>query len=503
VSGRGGRRPGSSAGDGDLTDSGLATRASRGAAVTVLGQVMRIVVQAVGVTVLARLLEPDDFGLVAISVAIVGAGEIIRDFGLSMAAVQAATLTQGQRSNLFWLNSGIGIVTMCLVFLAAWPIGAAFGDQRIVLVTQTLSVTFLFNGVGSQFRAHLQRGLAFGWLALCEVAALSIGVTAGIVAAVAGSGYWAIVVQQLTQTLTAVSILLLAARWLPGRYRRQEPMGDLVRFGWHVMGYQFLTYASKNVDSLAIGAQFGPTPLGYYNRAFQLLTVPLNQLANPMIRVAVAVLSRLRDDQARYSQYLYAGQVSLMSFMLTLLVGLVAFAEPFVNILLGSGWSGTVHLFQILSIAGIFQIASYPILWAFMSEGLAKQNLQFSLIARPLLIVMVVSGSFVSVDAVAWAYAGGTALAWPLGLYWFSRSSTTPIARLAIHSVRSIATFGIAGCFAHYAVRWAGIESDLLQCVTGGLILLLVVALIGILVRPVRRDLLLTAHVVRKFRKVK
>ena len=140
--------------DGGANDDRLAQRAARGAGVTLVGQGVRIVLQTATVAVLARLLDPHDYGLLAMVLVIVGIGEIFRDFGLSNAAIQAKTLKSvEQRDALFWVNSVIGLVLTAIVFagapLAAW----AFGQPNLLHITQVLAFTFIINGLATQYRA--------------------------------------------------------------------------------------------------------------------------------------------------------------------------------------------------------------------------------------------------------------------------------------------------------------------------------------------------------------
>ena len=402
------------------------------------GLVARIVVQAVGLVVLARILSPTDFGLVAMVTAIVSVGDILRDFGLSYAAVQSPSLSVKQRSNLFWLNSAFGAAIGAAVFVLSWPIAALYGDQRLVPITQVVAITFLINGIGSQYRASLQRSLSFGALAVAETVGQILSVSAGIIAALNGCSYWSIVVQLVVHPTVVVAILLLVSRWLPrGIYRHQDTKRFLV-FGWRVMAVQTLTYASANVDTVAIGYNFGPTPLGYYNRAFQLMAVPVIQLANGMIRVAVPVLAKLQDNPKRLNAYLVRAQAALLSFMLFILVALISMPEPIIMIVLGPNWLESAPILQILAIAGIFQTLTYPLDWAFMALGLTRVQLRQALISRPLLIVFVIVGAQFSVEAVASGYALGTAIGWAISLATLARTSSIEVRNLIAAACRMV-----------------------------------------------------------------
>ncbi|MDQ1733125.1 MAG: hypothetical protein QOK10_3284, partial [Pseudonocardiales bacterium] len=288
--------------DGDVQRpvKGLGRIAARGAAVTMGGQGVRMVIQIASVIILAKLLTPHDYGVVAMVLAVAGIADIFRDFGLSSAAVQAKSLSHAQRNNLFWLNSALGLL-LCLIVAAGSPLIASFYHEREVRgIALALSLTFLLNGLATQFRADLDRHLRFGQLALVDIGTQVAGLVVGVVLAVNGAGYWALVAQQLLNSALTLAAVAILAGWLPRRPTRNAEMSGLLRFGWHLVGTQLIGYATNNVDSVVIGHRFGAAPLGFYNRAFQLLMAPLTQVRAPTTTVALPVLSRIESDNKRY-----------------------------------------------------------------------------------------------------------------------------------------------------------------------------------------------------------
>ena len=204
---------------------GLGRRAVRGAAVTSAGQGLRILIQLASVVIMARLLSPTDVGLFAMVMSVAGIAEVFRDFGLSQAAVQAPVLTVQQRNNLFWINSAMGAALAVAVFLSSWGIAALYGVEELAPLAQLASVTFLLNGLATQFRASLNRSLRFTALSTTDVIAALVGLGAGVVAALAGVGPWALVAQLLGAAFATLVLVAVFAGWLPGLPRRGVPMG--------------------------------------------------------------------------------------------------------------------------------------------------------------------------------------------------------------------------------------------------------------------------------------
>jgi O-antigen/teichoic acid export membrane protein len=409
------------------TRGSLGRQAAHGAVLTIGAQLLKIILQVAGVVVLARLLSPGDYGLVAMVTALVGVAEIFRDFGLSAAAVQAKNLSRAQRDNLFWINTAAGAVLAAVVVIGAPLIALLYGRPELVDLARAVSLVFLLNGMTTQYRADLNRHLRFARIAAIDVIAPVVALATAIALALAGAGYWALVAQQLATSFVLLVGAVACARWIPGLPRRREPMGDLLTFGWHLAGSQFLGYLGNNVDSLTIGYRFGPTSLGLYNRAFQLLMTPLGQLRQPTTIVALPVLSRLKDDRVGSDRYVQRGQLAL-GFTLVAGLGLVVGAAgPITSIFLGARWLEVEPILRLLAAAGMFQTLAFVGYWVYLSHGLTKQLLQYTVITVTIKVCCILIGSHWGVLGVAWGYAIAPALAWPLSFWWLSKKSTISV----------------------------------------------------------------------------
>lgn len=415
---------------------------------TISGQLARVLLQSVGVVILARLLAPSDYGLVAMVLVIIGIGEVVRDFGLSTAAVQAKTLSIEERTNLFWINSGIGLTLTVALMLGSPLVAALFGDSRLVGLTLVLAVTFLFNGIATQLRADMNRDLSFGRLVVSDILGQLFGLATGVVMALSGFGYWSLAGQQVVLSLSTLTVVCVFARWRPGRYRRDVSVRRFLKFGLEVIGAQALGYASKNIDTLVIGTTLGATPLGYYNRAYQLLALPLSQINAPSTRVALPVLSKLQTQRDRFGAYLLAGQTAMLHLVLTIFSLTAAVAVPLVDLVLGDKWASVAPLFQILAVAGVFQTAGYATYWTFLAKGLTRSQLYWQLASRPIVIGAVIIGSFWGMTGVATSYAGASVVTWFLGLLWIRRVSDVPVRGMFFNVVRAVSGYGVCAAAA-------------------------------------------------------
>jgi O-antigen/teichoic acid export membrane protein len=417
------------------------------------GQGVRILAQVASVAVLSRMLSPRDYGLVAMVLAVIAVAEIFRDLGLSTAAVQAKVLTREQRTNLWWVNTALGL-GLALVAVAAAPLIAALYDEpALTTLTAALAGMFVLNGMAAQYRADLTRRMLFTRLAAAATLAPLVALGIAAYAAANGAGYWALVVQQLVQGVVTLVGVGIFAGWLPGRPRRGVEMGEFLRFGWSLAGTQLINYAASNIDSVLIGTRLGASQLGTYNRAWQLLMNPLGQLRGPTTTVALPVLSRIRDNPALTQRFVQRGQVAL-GYSLGAGLGLVAgAATPVCALFLGPGWD-VAGIFALLACAGLFQTLAYVGYWVYLAHGLTTELRHYTLVASTLKVLCVLVGVRYGITGVAAGYATAHLLEWPLSLWWISRRTRLRVGPLYLGAARILLVSGaVAG--AAYATAQA------------------------------------------------
>lgn len=421
----------------------LGRSALGGAGATILWQGVRLVLLALSIVILARLLDPADYGLVAMVTALIGIGELLRDMGLSMASVQAKTVSAEEKSNLFWANTLIGAVLTAAAYLLAEPIAALYGREELVGITHALAFTFLINGVATQFKAQINRDLRFMTLGFTEALPQAAGLAAAIVWAVSIGGYGALVIQALVIAAGGLLLDLVFARWWPRGYSRTTSIRRFLRFGGALAGTQTLAYLSKNLDTVALGLTVGSTPLGWYNRAYQITVLPLTQLTAPMSRVAVPILSRVQDDARAFGRFLRAGQffsVGLASVCYGTIVGM---AEPLVRVVLGETWLPAAPVLQVLAISGVFRAMGQVPYWLFLSKGHAGRQFRFYLVAQPVIIVGILVGLPFGLIGVAWGVSAGYAIFWIAQMLWAARATDTPTGGLILSALGIVLSVGV------------------------------------------------------------
>jgi PST family polysaccharide transporter len=364
----------------------LKGRSVRGGFLTLTSQGAQFLAQTVSTVVLARLLTPADFGLVAMVTAITGLGQAFADFGLSEATIQRQEISRDQVNTLFWINVAIGLALMLITIALAPVLAWFYREPRLKDITLLLSLTFLIGSLRVQHDALLKRQMRYVSLAIRDVASWALAVPVAIFMAWRGAGYWAIVALPLILNFTQMALSWLLVGWIPGLPRRDAEVRSLIAFGGNVAASYLVTNVNRSTDSVLIGWHWGAGPLGLYSRAYNLLMLPVRQLSAPATSVAIPAFSRLQGDPERFARY-YLRAANLMVWISAPIFGfLFVAAKPVIVLVLGSQWRGAAPVFQILVIAALGQLLFESTLWLFVSRGQSARLLKLLLIISPVIV---------------------------------------------------------------------------------------------------------------------
>jgi O-antigen/teichoic acid export membrane protein len=432
----------------------LKQRTIRGGLARMGAQVSNIAIRAGSLMILARLLTPRDFGLVGMVTAFTGVLNLLRDFGLSSAAVQRATVTDEQISTLFWINILVGTILGVLTAASAPLLASFYREPRLVPVTIALGAAFVFNAVGVQHSALLQRQMRFTAMAVIQVVSLTVGTVLAIVGAKAGYGYWALVGMSLCVPLVGSLGAWLAAGWVPGMPRKGTGIGSMMRFGGTVSLNGIVAYLAYNADKVLIGRFWGTDVLGIYGRSYQLVNIPTDNLNSAVGEVAFSALSRVQDDPIRFRSYFLKGYSLVLAMTLPLTIACVVFAHDVVLVLLGPKWLDGVAIFRFLAPTILIFAVINPLGWLLLALGLVKRSLNIALVFAPTLIIGYFIGLPYGPRGVAFAYSTVMALWVVPFIFWCVRGTPLSFRDVAGALVRPLA-FGIAAGVAAFAASSA------------------------------------------------
>lgn len=370
----------------------LKTQALKGAGATIFTQIFSYGIQTIGIIILARLLTPDDFGLIAMVTVFT---LLLQNFGINgftEAVIQKKEINQQQLSTLFWINTSISLSLTLILIALSTLIAAFYIEPRLRSIINVLSFTVIMSSVSTHHMALLKRNMHFYRTSAIDMVAVIFSISAAITLAYMGWGYWSLVVRQLfVPMITAIGAWILC-RWRPGLPTFDSGTKPMVKFALNVYGNFCLTYFRKNFDRVLIGRFLGSQPLGHYDRAHQLSSMLPNQLTIPLSDVALATLSRLANDSEQYRNYLSMMFSGLAFVVLPVSVILSLIGKDIIYLLLGPKWLQAGEIFSILGL-GIGMIVLYNTHgWIHLSLGRADRWFRWSIIALVTTIIFFLIG---------------------------------------------------------------------------------------------------------------
>jgi PST family polysaccharide transporter len=370
----------------------LKGRFVRGGVVTMAAQGATFFFRMGSTVILARLLTPQDFGIVTMVTAVTGFIVMFKDIGLSMATVQKAEINHAQISTLFWINVivslGLVMTTIALAPAIAW----FYDEPRLTWITLALAGAFVFSGLTIQHQALLRRQMHFGALALIQIISMLAGFATAIISAWYGAGYWSLVLMELVRAIAGAVGVWLACDWRPHLPVRRSGVRSMLSFGGNLTGFNVMNYLARNVDNMLIGWRWGSEQLGLYAKACGLLMLPLRQINAPLSAVVIPTLSRLQGEPARYRRSFLQILQKVSMMILPPVALLVVVSDWIIELFLGSQWTEASTIFAWLSVIVVLQAALRSTGWLFITQGRTREMFIWGIISSLLSVSSFVVG---------------------------------------------------------------------------------------------------------------
>ncbi len=414
--------------------------------------------------VLARLLLPADFGIIAMASVFTRVFNLLTYMGLGQAVVQRREVDEEYVSTAFWANLASGL-TMSAAGLAVSGLVARFYGQPLVgPVFAALSLRFVFGGATATQSALLSRQMRFAVVERRNLTSQALGGIIGVGLALAGAGVWSLVAQTLTADVARTALLWQATIWRPRRVFVWAKFKDMWAFGSRLLASQFFNYVVKYSDTLLIGRALGAALLGYYSFAYALFLSPLIEIALTVNRVTLSAFSRLQDDAARFRQGFLMTAIYVAFFAWPALVGLYLVAADMVLVVFSAKWLPAVPVLKILLLAALFQSQSVIFNSAFAATGRVDWFLRWTIFSALVYVPAFVIGLQWGISGVAAGYTVVTMALVPVQLLMVQRILDFPMRdylRAIVPVV--VASAAMGGCVA-LVQAWlnaAGVEPAL------------------------------------------
>jgi O-antigen/teichoic acid export membrane protein len=388
----------------------LKKQAAAGVKWTSISAAANTALQFLRLAILARLLDRESFGLMAMMTVVIGFAQAFQDMGMSNAIIHRKEITRDQLSSLYWLNLFVGMVLfLSVIMLSPW-LAMFYEERRIASLMPWVALVFLITPLGQLFHILMQRELQFAQMAAIEITSSLAGFLVAILSAWLNHGIFSLILGQLAAAITAMTLLWLSAQpnWRPQWHFAFSNVRGYLQFGAYQLGERSLNYISWNLDKLLIGKLLGTEALGLYSVAYQLMIRPLSVIGPVITRVAFPVFSTIQNENERLKRG-YAQVLRLIAFVSApVYLGLIAVAEPFVLLFLGARWQPVSDVLPILCILGVFYSISNPIGSLLLAKGKPSIGFWFNAVGLVAYGLAILLGSAWGVRGVAWGVVSGS-----------------------------------------------------------------------------------------------
>ncbi len=448
----------------------LRGKAVWGGIAKMLGQGASLILKLIYLAVLARLLTPNDFGLVAMVTAVTGVFDLFTSAGLSSATVQQREISEEQISQLFWVNIGVGLVLAAACAASASSVASFYRDPELYWVVVAMAPGFLVNAAGVQHSALLQRELRYVTLSTIDTLSQLCSTILGIAFAVVGFGYWSLVIATLSLPVVSTLCYWFATRWVPHRPRRGVEIRSMLTFGGTITFNGLVVYVGYNLEKVLLGRFWGADALGLYTRAVQLTNLPISSINSAVGGVFFSVLSRLQDNPANFRSFFLKGLSVVMAATMPATLFAALFADDIVAVMLGTHWTGSVSVFRLMTPTILVFGIINPLGWVLLSMGRQKRSLQVGLVLAPLVMCSYLLGLPYGPTGVAFCYSAAMLL-WLLPhVAWCLHGMPISVGDLARVIVRPLTAGAIAaGCSFVFCQHFVPEVSPVLRLVVGGM----------------------------------
>lgn len=390
-------------------DRELRRLAVQGAAATVSAQGVALAAQIVSTFILARLLTPSDFGVVAM---VTTFSLLLMSFGLNgltEVLIQRNEVNRYQTSNLFWINCAAGLILAITFAVSGSLLARFYRNPLVVRVAFGVSPAIFINATSVVHLALLRRAMRFTAVSVNDVIGRVVSTLVSVFLAWRGWEYWSLVAGIVAQWLSIAIGAWWLCRWIPNWPRRRVGTTAMLRFAAQVYGRFSANYFARNFDNILVGWRFNAVALGYYKKAYDLFALSASQVTTPLHNVALAALSRLQHDPAKFKRYLMNSLGIIAMVGMAMSADLTLVGKDMVRLVLGPKWAESGRIFELFGPGIGMMLLNSTVGWIHLSIGRPERWLRWT-------IVETAATALSFLLALPWGSAG-IAVAWTLS-YW-------------------------------------------------------------------------------------
>ena len=380
----------------------LSHKAATGAIWATIDKLGYMVIQFVVNLVLARILLPEDFGIIGMLTIFIVVSQTLIDGGFASALIQKKSPTEIDYSTIFYWNLVFSIILYLILYISAPWIASFYKMPLLSQVLRVIALTLPITGIQSVQRTRLQKSLAFKILAIVNISAYVVGSTIGIILAYNEYGVWSLVWIQIIYGIIAVTIMWILTRWVPKWKFSKHSLHALFGFGGYMMAANILQTVAQNLQGIIIGKRFAAVQMGYFSQAYKLDTVFSKSIPQVLVQVMYPIYAVLQDDRKKLNEAV-CKNLGIISFVIYPILGsLILLAETLVNLLYGEKWLPCAPYFQVLCVGGLFICLQNLNFYAVAAVGKSKSLFRWSFFKWGFLLFALIGGAYIGIYGILW-----------------------------------------------------------------------------------------------------
>lgn len=378
----------------------FAQKIARSSAQAIGGQLFQFALQIITLTILARILTPDDFGLVAMVTIIVNFINLISGLGLMQATIQRIDIRPEEINLLFWINISLSLFLGAVLILSAPLIADFYLRDELIPIVRVLGIVVFFQTASMQHYALLQRKFEFKKIVFLQSISSFASVIIAVLMARGGYGYWALVAQIAAQyIINSVGYTLLSG-WVPSRPNLTVNVAPYLRYGMGLAGSNITNFISRNTDNVVIGKLFDSAELALYQKAYSLLLLPAVQINEPLSRVMLPALSQKQENPLAYRIAYKKAITTLCAISIPIVLFMGALSDDLVLLVLGKQWIKAGDYFVALIPVAAISATNMGTGWVYMSLGHTDRQFRWNVFNSTVVVTAIVVSSQYSVLCV-------------------------------------------------------------------------------------------------------
>lgn len=376
----------------------------RGGALSIIARAVNALIQVGSVLFLARLLSPEDYGLVSMVTAITGFAPLLVDLGTRDAIAQRSRITKAEVSTLFWVTIAVGLVCALAVTASGSFIAKLYHEPRLTSIALVSSLTFVAVALNCQHYALIRRAMKFRELCIIDLTANLLSVIGAVIMGFYGFHHWALVLRPITQNLVTALGVWSVCRWLPTQIQFTSGVKQMLKVGIHITGFTMTDFAGRSGDRIVIGKTAGAAALGYYQNAMFVYDNVLDVLVATLHGVAVTSLSKMRENLPELKR-MWSKAMATLSFFSMPAFGILAItSQDLISIVLGPKWMHAGELLSLLALRGIPNVVERTVGWLHVAAGRTDRWVRWGVVANIATILSLFAGAPFGPTGIVIAY---------------------------------------------------------------------------------------------------